>query len=144
MEIKILPSENSKNAFKPEMGIKMNDLISRFQQFLDQDEIDNLINETKHILSHCTNPKLLEEQDVTHLTVGYVQSGKTMSFTSLTALAADNGYRIVIFLAGTKNNLLTQTTKRLTKDLITDSSYNNLYKIIENPTSTSISEIRNN
>jgi hypothetical protein len=143
MEIKILPSENSKNAFKPEMGIKMNDLISRFQQFLDQDEIDNLINETKHILSHCTNPKLLEEQDVTHLTVGYVQSGKTMSFTSLTALAADNGYRIVIFLAGTKNNLLTQTTKRLTKDLITDSSYNNLYKIIENPTSTSISEIRN-
>lgn len=143
MEIKILPSKNMKNTFKPEMGIKMNDLISRFQQFLDQDEIDNLINETYHILSHCTNPKLLEEQDVTHLTVGYVQSGKTMSFTSLTALAGDNGYRIVIFLAGTKNNLLTQTTKRLTKDLITDSSYNNLYKIIENPTSTSISEIRN-
>jgi hypothetical protein len=143
MEIKILPSENSNNAFKPEMGIKMNDLISRFQEFLDPDEIDNLINETNHILSHCTNPKLLEEQDVTHLTVGYVQSGKTMSFTSLTALAADNGYRIVILLAGTKNNLLTQTTKRLTKDLISDSSYNNLYKIIENPTSTSISEIRN-
>jgi hypothetical protein len=143
MEIKIIPSDNSNNTFKPEMGIKMNDLISRFQQFLDQDEIDNLINETNHILSHCTNPKLLAEQDVTHLTVGYVQSGKTMSFTSLTALAADNGYRIVIFLAGTKNNLLTQTTKRLTKDLISDSSYNNLYKIIENPTSTSISEIRN-
>lgn len=143
MEIKILPSTNSKNAFKPEMGIKMNDLISRFQKFLDQDEIDNLINETNHILSRCTNPKLLEEQDVTHLTVGYVQSGKTMSFTSLTALASDNGYRIVIFLAGTKNNLLSQTTKRLTKDLITDSSYNNLYKIIENPTSAATAEIRN-
>ena len=76
----------------------------------------------------------MKEQDVTHLTVGYVQSGKTMSFTTLTALAADNGYRIVIYLAGTKNNLLSQTTKRLTKDLITESQYNNLYKIFENPT----------
>jgi hypothetical protein len=143
MEIKILPTEHSINDFKPEIGIKMNDLISRFQEFLDQDELDNLIHETNHILSHCNNPKLLQEQDVTHLTVGYVQSGKTMSFTSLTALAADNGYRIVIFLAGTKNNLLAQTTRRLTKDLINESSYNNLYKIIENPTSASTAEIRN-
>ncbi|MBX9888423.1 MAG: Z1 domain-containing protein [Flavobacteriaceae bacterium] len=143
MEIKILPSENSNNAFKPEMGIKMNDLISRFQEFLDQDEIANLINETNHILSHCTNPKLLEEQDVTHLTVGYVQSGKTMSFTSLTALAADNGYRIVIYLAGTKTNLLSQTFKRLTKDLIKDSSLNSIYKIYENPTKGKVPEIRN-
>lgn len=143
MEIKILPTENSNIEFRPEMGIKMNDLISRFQEFLDLDEIENLINETNHILSHCNNPKLLQEKDVTHLTVGYVQSGKTMSFTSLTALAADNGYRIVIFLAGTKNNLLSQTTKRLTKDLIISSSYNNLYKIIENPTSSATAEIRN-
>jgi hypothetical protein len=143
MEIKILPSKNRNDCFNPIMGIKMNDLISRFKKFLDEDEIDSLINETNDILSHCTNPSLLIEQDVTHLTVGYVQSGKTMSFTSLTALAADNGYRIVIFLAGTKNNLLTQTTKRLTKDLITDSNQNNLYKIIENPASTSKNEIRN-
>jgi hypothetical protein len=143
MEIKILPTKNKNEFFKPEMGIKMNELISRFQKILDEDEIDSLVKETNEILSHCTNPNLLEEQDVTHLTVGYVQSGKTMSFTSLTALAADNGYRIVIFLAGTKNNLLTQTTKRLTKDLITESTYNNLYKIIENPTSSSTNEIRN-
>ena len=94
-----------------------------------------------HILSNCTDPKLLQEQDTTHLSVGYVQSGKTMSFTSLTALAADNGYRIVIYLAGTKTNLLTQTTKRLTKDLIKDSSINNSYKIFENPNISKISEI---
>lgn len=41
-----------------------------------------------------------------------------MSFTGLTALALDNGYRIIIYLAGTKNNLLEQTSKRLKKDLI--------------------------
>ena len=143
MEIKILPNKNKNELFKPEIGIKMNDLILRFQKILDEDEIDSLVKETNEILSHCTNPNILEEQDVTHLTVGYVQSGKTMSFTSLTALATDNGYRIVIFLAGTKKNLLTQTTKRLTKDLITESKYSNLYKIIENPISSSTNEIRN-
>lgn len=143
MEIKINSSSKLDSSFKPEMGIKMNDLISRFQEFLDKEEIDNLVNETYHILSHCTNPKILEEQDVTHLTVGYVQSGKTMSFTSLTALAADNGFRIVIYLAGTKTNLLSQTTKRLTKDLIKESTLNNVYKIYENPTITKIHEIRN-
>ena len=143
MEIKILPTKNDNYFFKPEMGIKMNDLISRFQKFLDDDEIYSLVKETNEILSNCTNPNLLEEQDVTHLTVGYVQSGKTMSFTALTALAADNGFRIVIFFAGTKNNLLTQTTKRLTKDLISESNLNNLYKIIENPASSLKNEIRN-
>jgi hypothetical protein len=142
MEIKIIPSEDSNKGFKPVMGNKMNDIVSRFEEFLDQDEIENLINETNHILSNCTNPKLLQEQDITHLSVGYVQSGKTMSFTSLTALAADNGYRIVIYLAGTKTNLLSQTTKRLTKDLIKDSLLNNIYKIFENPNSTKVSEIR--
>lgn len=143
MEIKILPTKNNNDYFKPEMGIKMNDLISHFQKFLDVDEIYSLVKETNEILSNCTNPNLLIEQDVTHLTVGYVQSGKTMSFTALTALAADNGYRIVIFFAGTKNNLLTQTTKRLTKDLISESNLNNLYKIIENPNSSLKNEIRN-
>ncbi|MES2799817.1 MAG: Z1 domain-containing protein [Bacteroidota bacterium] len=141
MEIKILSTKNA--FFKPEMGIKMNDLISRFQNFLDEDEIDSLVIETNEILSHCTDPNLHVEQDVTHLTVGYVQSGKTMSFTALTALAADNGYRIVIYLAGAKNNLLSQTTKRLTKDLITESSYNNLYKVLENPILSRTTEIRN-
>lgn len=142
MEIKILPSENVDKGFKPVMGIKMNDIISRFEEFLDQDEIENLITETNHILSNCTNPKLLQEQDITHLSVGYVQSGKTMSFTSLTALAADNGYRIVVYLAGTKTILLSQTTKRLTRDLIKDSTLDNIYKIIENPSLSKVSEIR--
>jgi hypothetical protein len=142
MEIKIIPTEKTSEVFKPTVGEKMNDIISRFELFLDQDEIDNLITETYHILSNCTNPKLLQEQDTTHLSVGYVQSGKTMSFTALTALAADNGYRIIIYLAGTKTNLLSQTTKRLTKDLIKDSSLNNIYKILENPNLAKVSEIR--
>ena len=143
MEIKILHPTSQKIKFKPVIGEKMNDLGFRLKDFLDEDEFDSLVSETGHILSRCTDPKLNQEQDVTHLTVGYVQSGKTLSFTALTALAADNGYRIVIYLAGTKNNLLSQTTKRLTKDLIMSSSLNNAYKIFENPTESKILEIRN-
>jgi hypothetical protein len=78
----------------------------------------NLRNETSDILAHCNAHSATDQLETTHLVVGYVQSGKTMSFTALTALAKDNGYRIVIYLAGTKTNLLEQTADRLEKDLI--------------------------
>jgi hypothetical protein len=143
MEIKINETDNPNNIFIPSIGTKMNDLLIRLKDILDQDEIENLIKETFHILSHCSNPVILKEQEVTHLAVGYVQSGKTMSFTSLTSLASDNGFRIVIFFAGTKTNLLSQTTKRLSKDLITKSTKGNNYRIYENPTLSNSEEIRN-
>ena len=41
MVIKIIPSENSNKDFKPVIGNKMNDIISRFEKILDQDEIEN-------------------------------------------------------------------------------------------------------
>ena len=65
-----------------------------------------------------------------------------MSFTGLTALALDNGYRVIVYLAGTKNNLLEQTTKRLRKDLISKRPRNNnFYKIHTNPTIEDAEEI---
>jgi len=70
---------------------------------------------------------------------------KTMSFTGLTALAKDNGYRMIIYLAGTKNNLLDQTSKRLRKDLIgPDGKFNDFYKIHPNPTTADIDDIIGN
>lgn len=49
--------------------------------------------------------------------MGKVQSGKTSSFISLIGASFDNGYRIVIVLAGTKKNLLNQNIRRIKKDL---------------------------
>jgi hypothetical protein len=95
----------------------------------------NLREETANILAHCNPHDAISNPETTHLVVGYVQSGKTLSFTGLSALALDNGYRVIVFLAGTKNNLLSQTSKRLRKDLIGVSSANNDYfKIHSNPT----------
>ena len=53
----------------------------------------------------------------TGLVVGYVQSGKTLSFTTVAALACDNRFPVVIVLSGTKKNLYSQTVKRLRRDL---------------------------
>ena len=142
MEIQILPSQ-SNNEFIPIIGERTTELIERLRRKLDQDEIDNLLSETTDILSHCTNPNINEAQSVTNLAFGYVQSGKTMSFTTLSAMANDNGFRIIVYFAGTKNNLLTQTTKRLRKDLINNGINNQFYKLHENPSTDDIQSIKN-
>lgn len=76
----------------------------------------NLISETTEILALCGNPRKEKHQD-TGLVFGYVQSGKTLSFTTLTTLARDNGYKMVIVLAGIKTNLINQSKTRLENDL---------------------------
>jgi hypothetical protein len=113
-------------------GLRTRDLISRLTK-LDSDERDNLINETTEILSQCVNP-VNKIGSTTGIAIGYVQSGKTMSFTTLTALALDNGFRIVIYFAGIKVNLLEQTTKRLKKDLHTESDNARFFKVYQSPT----------
>lgn len=113
-------------------GLRTRDLIGRLSK-LDNDERDNLINEARTILSNCVNP-INTIGSTTGIAVGYVQSGKTMSFTTLTALAIDNGFRIIIYFAGIKNNLLEQTTKRLKKDLLTESDNSKFFKVYQSPT----------
>lgn len=70
----------------------------------------------------CGSPEQKTNSE-TGLVFGYVQSGKTMSFTTLTALAKDNDYQIVIVIAGISTNLLDQSTKRLEKDLRLNDRY---------------------
>ena len=142
MEIQILPSDST-ISFIPILGEKTAELLDRLSHKLDPDEIETLKSETIEILSYCTNPYLNETQSVTNLVVGYVQSGKTLSFTTLSALANDNGFRVIVYFAGTKTNLLTQTTKRLRKDLINNGANNQFYKLHENPTIEETQRIKN-
>lgn len=120
------------STFPISIGERTNDLVNRFTK-LDNDERENLLNETTSILSQCINP-VETVGSTTGITIGYVQSGKTMSFTTLTALAIDNGFRVVIYFAGIKNNLLEQTTKRLKKDLLTDGENSRHFKVYQSPT----------
>lgn len=89
------------------------------RQNLNKDSEERLIKSTTKILIRT---ELLDGKDSANcqLVVGEVQSGKTLSFTSLIALAHDNGFPLVIVLAGTKNQLLSQTRDRLIRDLKAD------------------------
>ena len=92
-----------------------------FKEFIERQSLDASSQER---LKEATT-KILERSELLNgnmssncqLVVGEVQSGKTMSFTALTALAHENGFPLVIVLAGTKDQLLIQTADRLTKDL---------------------------
>ncbi|WP_454722692.1 Z1 domain-containing protein [Delftia acidovorans] len=77
---------------------------------------DSVLHIAQRILGRC-HPPASPPGKRTGLVVGYVQSGKTMSFETVIALARDNGYGLVILLAGTKNILLDQSEDRLIKDL---------------------------
>jgi len=76
-----------------------------------------LLEETKKILNFCGNPNSDKNFNNVNLAIGYVQSGKTASFTTLTSLAQENGYKIIIILAGVATNLVSQTNERLEEEL---------------------------
>lgn len=77
---------------------------------------ERLIADAAEILGRGVNPRQ-PNGSATGLVVGNVQSGKTMSFTTVIGLARDNGFPLVIVIAGTKVNLLNQSHERLEKDL---------------------------
>lgn len=75
-----------------------------------------IVAEACRILRRCVAPTA-PPQSQTGLAMGYVQSGKTTSFTTVTALARDNGYRLVIVIAGTTEILFQQNRERIIEAL---------------------------
>jgi len=68
---------------------------------------------TDEILDLCGNPVNTDPWRRRGLVMGGVQSGKTATYTALCCKAADAGYRIIILLTGTQENLRRQTQERL-------------------------------
>ena len=81
-----------------------------------EEEWDTVVTTAARVLSQCPDPRG-PFRKVTGLALGKVQSGKTLSYTLVIALAVDNGYHITVVLAGTKKPLLEQTYMRLDHDL---------------------------
>ena len=125
--IEIVSTEEKNHPVVPIIGERTLSLVESLKK-VDSEGKVILISEAQDILSHCIFPG--ENGNITNIAVGYVQSGKTMSYTVLTSLAADNGFKMVIYLTGTKTNLQEQTYERLRKDIrkIEDSS--DSFKII--------------
>lgn len=118
--IKLNQSNSNPDKWSPIFGAETHKILN-FKGFVDgngkpNEEGHRILSETQGILSSCGNPSSNNHRE-TGIVVGYVQSGKTLSFTTLTALASDNDYQVVIIIAGMTTNLVEQSTKRLTKDL---------------------------
>jgi hypothetical protein len=79
--------------------------------------VRSLDEATDRILGQLVDP-ISSQFDIRGLVLGFVQSGKTASFTALIAKAADVGYRLIIVLSGIDNGLRKQTQIRLKKELI--------------------------
>ncbi|HQT29743.1 MAG TPA: Z1 domain-containing protein [Thiobacillus sp.] len=99
---------------------------------------NSVLQEAQRILGRCLPPTEPAGRE-TGLVVGYVQSGKTMSFETVISLARDNNYGVVIVFAGTKNNLRAQSEERLCKDLGIDDGAS--WHHYSNPAKSSASEI---
>ena len=98
----------------PEEGMEAAGLANRSK--LDQAGKSRLLHSSAVILGSGCNPATGLGSS-TGLIVGQVQSGKTMSFTNVIGLARDNGFPLVILVAGNKDPLLVQSHDRLSKDL---------------------------
>lgn len=103
---------------------------------IPEESKENLKSETKRILSKCVSP-FVKNGAETGLVVGYVQSGKTMSFTGIAALARDNNYPILIVMAGSSIPLTRQSAGRLREDLRLDDRTDRSWVEFDNPSGSS-------
>jgi len=112
----------------PVRGAEVRDLLAHLQ--LDDQSTERLVSEATTILSKCLPPHGAADS-TTGLVLGYVQSGKTMSFTTVAALARDNAFPMVIVVTGVSNPLLDQSTRRLEQDLRLQE--NRKWRLLRNP-----------
>ena len=73
---------------------------------------------TDKILGLLENPLKDGAWERKGMVVGQVQSGKTANYTGLICKAADAGYRLIIVIAGTQNNLRSQTQARIDEGFV--------------------------
>ena len=117
-----------KDTYKPWLITRMADIDffywNRYREYLELTKgwnsrvISSLGRVTDEILDLLGNPENDSHWQRRGLVIGDVQSGKTATYTALCNKAMDAGYRVIIILAGTQENLRRQTQERLDKELV--------------------------
>lgn len=130
------PQPNQPSTWEPQVG-GFSLAYRNGLEGIDPQSIDRVFAESAAILGNCSAPWTKSYSEA-GLVIGYVQSGKTLSFTTIAALARDNGYGMVIVLAGVNNLLKDQSTDRLVDDLGLK-KFAREWKIFENPGATNLS-----
>jgi len=113
----------------PEVGAETSALMARLG--LDDSNRHRVLGESVSIIANA--PPNRDGDRKTGLVIGYVQSGKTVSFTTVAALARDNGFRLVIVCSGVNVNLYEQSRDRLRRDLRIDEKRDRAWLFMDNP-----------
>ena len=119
--------------WNPNIGAETEGLLNSSE--IDENSKKIMLYEATQILSKCISPLSVNKTN-TGLVVGYVQSGKTMSFITIASLARDNNYPLIIIIAGTSIPLFEQTVSRLRKDLRLDTRVDTKWRLFLNPKNT--------
>ena len=91
---------------------------SKYANSLPPKVLYTLRQDQEQIVNLCGSPIREEEKDIRGLVFGFVQSGKTLSYTSVANAAMDAGYNMIVILAGATNILRKQTQERVNNDVI--------------------------
>lgn len=127
----------STGSWVPEQGVELRSLLDNLS-FLNAESKTTLASEAAEVLGQCISPTT-DNNSTTGLVLGYVQSGKTLSFTAVAALARDNSFPLVIVITGIATNLLDQSRGRLEKDLRLQN--NRKWRLFLNPKPTERSTV---
>jgi len=125
-------AKTAQTTWEPVVGAETTALFDEAIK-LDKEGRTRVIDEARRVLGRCLSPKAKAGSE-TGLVIGYVQSGKTMSFTTVAALARDNGFNLIILIAGTSSYLLDQSTNRLHKDLRIDTRNDRKWRTFQTST----------
>jgi hypothetical protein len=124
----------------PHVGTETNELLATLG-IRDSDDRQQILDDALSIMARSVAPTA-KVATATGLAVGHIQSGKTSSFTVVAALARDNGYAMVIVIAGTSLPLFRQSDARLRHDLRLDERSDRAWMPISNPTRAEAQRVR--
>lgn len=89
----------------------------KLEEQLPSDAVQSIHEASDRVLAELGAPAI-PGRNLRGLVLGFVQSGKTTSFMSVIAKAADRGYRFFIVLSGITENLRSQTQERVDEMLV--------------------------
>jgi Z1 domain-containing protein len=127
----ILEEHSDTEAWQPVVREETNAVLATLG-VTDPVDQENLLEDSVNILRRCVPPQSTP-RSLTGIAVGHIQSGKTSSFTAVTALARDNRYAMAIVVGGTTKPLFRQSVRRLEHDLRLHERPDRAWMQIENP-----------
>lgn len=129
-QIEVVGTRIGNGRWSPAVGAETMELLNGLSMAEASRQV--IRNEAVSILTHCTPPNEPVGCE-TGLVLGYIQSGKTLSFTTVSALARDNRYPLIIVIVGISKPLTEQSRRRLRKDLRLDEREDRSWRHLHNP-----------